>query len=134
MFISWWLIIPLVTGICLLFKTVSRLANEIDKLETALEESNGKSRFLAQRAEVLKQANQYMNEGFIQAKCYTQRLQNSSGPEQESLLNEMNNILTVVTGNEVTDLNFIEHRSIPDSPLNQNFNVPESLFVFKNNK
>lgn len=66
MFISRWLIIPLVTGICLLFKTVSRLANEIDKLETALEESNGKSKSLAQRAEVLKQANQCMHEGFIQ--------------------------------------------------------------------
>lgn len=43
---------------------------------------------------------------------YTQRLQSNSGPEKESLLIEMNNILSVFTGNVVTDRNFIEHRSM----------------------
>ena len=39
MFVSWWLIVPVVTGVAILFIMVSRLSNEVDKLETALEES-----------------------------------------------------------------------------------------------
>jgi len=43
---------------------------------------------------------------------YTQRLQNNSDSEKESLLIVINNILSVFTGNVVTDRNFIEHRSM----------------------
>lgn len=57
MFLSWWLIVPVVIGIVILFIMVSRLSNEVDKLETALEESRGKLKFIGQHTEAFKQAN-----------------------------------------------------------------------------
>lgn len=65
MFMSWWLIVPVVAGVALLFKMVSRLANEVDKLEIALEASKGKLNSLIQHAEELKGANQSMTESLI---------------------------------------------------------------------
>lgn len=70
MFMSWWLIALVVAGIALLFIIVSRLANEVDKLETALEENRGKMNSLNQRAEKLKQANQRMTESLMQVRSY----------------------------------------------------------------
>lgn len=57
MFVSWWLIVPVVIAVAILFIMVSRLSNEVDKLETALEESRGRLKFLGQHAETFKQAN-----------------------------------------------------------------------------
>ncbi|MEB6380105.1 hypothetical protein MXM41_14345 [Leclercia adecarboxylata] len=62
MFVSWWLIVPVVAGIAILFMMVSRLANEVDKLETALEESRGRLKSLGQHAEERKLANLRMTE------------------------------------------------------------------------
>lgn len=119
---------PVVAGIALLFTMVSRLANEVDKLETTLEESTGKINSLGQRADELKQANQSMTDSLIQVKCYAQSLQCISGPEQERLLLEMNNALDSVINNAVTELNFIDHRPMPGIPLSQNLHVaPPSL-------
>ncbi len=68
MFLSWWLIVPVVIGIAILFIMVSRLSNEVDKLETALEESRGKLKFLGQNTEVFRQANPRMDENLTRVK------------------------------------------------------------------
>ncbi|AXF62346.1 hypothetical protein GNG26_17060 [Leclercia sp. J807] len=57
MFVSWWLIVPVVIAVAILFVMVSRLSNEVDKLETALEESRGRLKFLGHHTETFKQAN-----------------------------------------------------------------------------
>ncbi|MFY9993671.1 MAG: hypothetical protein WAK61_01590 [Leclercia sp.] len=77
MFMSWWLIALVVAGIALLFIIVSRLANEVDKLETALEESRGKMNSLSQRTEKLKQANLRMTESLMQVRGFMGNVQNS---------------------------------------------------------
>lgn len=77
MFMSWWLIALVVAGIALLFIIVSRLANEVDKLETALEESRGKMNSLSQRTEKLKQANLRMTESLMQVRGFMGHVQNS---------------------------------------------------------
>ena len=68
MFMSWWLIVPVVTGVAILFIMVSRLSNEVDKLETALEESRGQLKFLGHNAEGFKQANRRVSENLLRAK------------------------------------------------------------------
>ncbi|MCU6666149.1 hypothetical protein D3C75_446270 [compost metagenome] len=80
MFMSWWLIALVVAGVALLLRMVSRLANEVDKLETALEESRGKMNSLSQRADKLKQANLRMTESLMQVRSYMGNVQ-SSKPE-----------------------------------------------------
>ncbi|MGL5601019.1 MAG: hypothetical protein ACRDD5_09005 [Silvania sp.] len=80
MFMSWWLIALVVAGVALLLRMVSRLANEVDKLETTLEESRGKMNSLSQRADKLKQANLRMTESLMQVRSYMGNVQ-SSKPE-----------------------------------------------------
>lgn len=80
MFMSWWLIALVAAGVALLLRMVSRLANEVDKLETALEESRGKMNSLSQRADKLKQANLRMTESLMQVRSYMGNVQ-SSKPE-----------------------------------------------------
>ncbi|MEJ5068000.1 hypothetical protein WH292_08970 [Enterobacter sp. MYb186] len=68
MFVSWWLIVPVVTGVAILFIMVSRLSNEVDKLETALEESRGQLKSLGYNAEAFKQANRRVSENLLRVK------------------------------------------------------------------
>ena len=68
MFVSWWLIVPVVTGVAILFIMVSRLSNEVDKLETALEESRGQLKSLGHNAEAFKQANRRVSDNLLRAK------------------------------------------------------------------
>lgn len=111
MFVSWWLIVPVIAGVAILFMMVSRLTNEVDKLETALEESRGQLKSASQHAEACKLANLRMTENLLQVKGYTQQLAGSSGPEQERLLYEMHCALNLATNNVIHHPDFIEHPS-----------------------
>jgi len=68
MFLSWWLIVPVVIGVAILFIMVSRLSNEVDKLETALEETRGQLKSLGHNAEAFKQAKPPVAENLMRLK------------------------------------------------------------------
>ena len=125
MFLSWWLIVPVVVGVVILFIMVSRLSNEVDKLETALEESQGQLKSLDQHAEEFKLANLRMTENLLRVKGCAQSLQNSSDAEQEKLLFEMNCALNLATNNVMSNPDFIVPRSTPERSVTQKLN--ESL-------
>lgn len=108
MFVSWWLIVPVLAGVAILFLMVSRLTNEVDKLEMALEESRGQLKSAGQHAEECKLANLRMTENLIQVKGYTQNLAGSSASEQERLLYEMNCALNLATNHIFHHPDFIE--------------------------
>lgn len=129
MFVSWWLIVPAVVGVGLLFKMVSRLANEVDRLEIALEDSKGKLETLNQFADEFKQANLRMTDSLIQAKCCIRHLAGSIGPEQEKLLLDMNEALSLATSYVITNPNFIEHGSTLPSALPQPYSENQPLSI-----
>ncbi|MCT9846088.1 hypothetical protein G7090_17785 [Leclercia sp. 29361] len=68
MFLSWWIIVPVVIGVAILFVMVSRLSNEVDKLETALEESRGQLKSLGYHADAFKQATRRVPENLQRVK------------------------------------------------------------------
>lgn len=111
MFVSWWLIVPVLAGVAILFIMVTRLTNEVDKLETALEESRGQLKSAGQHAEEYKLANLRMTENLLQVKGYAQNLAGRSGPEQERMLYEMNCALNLATNHIVHHPDFIDHPS-----------------------
>ncbi|MCU6668211.1 hypothetical protein M8013_05500 [Enterobacteriaceae bacterium H4N4] len=82
MFMSWWIIALVVAGVALLFMMVTRLSNEVDKLENALEESKGKMNSLSLRTEKLKQANLRMTESLMQVRGFMGHTPGSNGTEQ----------------------------------------------------
>lgn len=125
MFLSLWLIVPVVVGIAILFIMVSRLSNEVDKLETALQESRGQLKSLGQDAEEFKLANLRMTENVLRVKGCAQSLQNSSGSEQARLLFEMNCALNLATKNVLSHPDFIAPRSTQETSFAQKVN--ESL-------
>lgn len=125
MFLSWWLIVPVVVGIAILFIMVSRLSNEVDKLETALEESRGQMKTLGENAEAFKLANLRTAENLIRVRRCVQNLQSSSVPEQENLLFEMNCALNLATNNAISNPDFIAPRATPEASPAQKIN--ESL-------
>ncbi|WP_333855165.1 hypothetical protein [Leclercia sp.] len=125
MFLSWWLIVPVLIAVAILFIMVSRLSNEVDKLETALEESRGQLKSLGENAEEFKLANLRITENLIRVRRCAQNLQSSSVPEQENLLFEMHCALNLATNNIISNPDFIAPRSTPASSPAQKLN--ESL-------
>lgn len=128
MFVSWWLIVPAIIGVGLLFKMVSRLANEVDRLEIALEDNKGKLETLNQLADEFKQANLRMTDSLIQAKCCIRHL-SASSPEQEKLLLDMNEALSLATSCVITNPNFIEPDSTLPSVLLQPYSETQPLSI-----
>jgi len=125
MFLSWWLIVPVVIGVAILFIMVSRLSSEVDKLETALEESRGQIKSLGEHAEEFKLANLRITENLIRVRRCAQNLQSSRVPEQENLLYEMDCALNQATNHIISHPDFIAPRSTPESSSAQKMN--ESL-------
>ncbi len=125
MFLSLWLIVPVVVGIAILFIMVSRLSNEVDKLETALQESRGQLKSLGQDAEEFRLANLRMTENVLRVKGCAKSLQNSSGFEHDRLLFEMNCALNLATKNVLSNPDFIAPRAAPETSFAQKVN--ESL-------
>ncbi len=125
MFLSWWLIVPVVIGIAILFIMVSRLSNEVDKLETALQESRGQLKSLGQQADEFKLANLRMTENVLRVKACAQSLQNSNGAEQERVLYEMTCALNLATSHVMNHPDFIAPRAAQETAFAQKVN--ESL-------
>lgn len=100
MYLSWWLIMPLLLAVVVLFKMVSRLSREVDKLEDALEESKGKVELFRQYAHRFKLVNLRMAAGFAQIRTLSHNLAGCDEAEKARLLREIDEALARATEEE----------------------------------
>lgn len=100
MYLSWWLIAPLLLAVVVLFKMVSRLSREVDKLEGELEESKGKVELFRQYAHRFKLVNLKMAAGLAQIRTLSHNMAGGDEAEKARLLAEIDEALHRATEEE----------------------------------
>ncbi|XES83743.1 hypothetical protein ACBV55_19715 [Franconibacter pulveris] len=100
MYLSWWLIAPLLLAVVVLFKMVSRLSREVDKLEGELEESKGKVELFRQYAHRFKLVNLKMAAGLAQIRTLSHNMASGDEAEKARLLAEIDEALKRATEEE----------------------------------
>lgn len=100
MYLSWWLVLPLLLAVVVLFKMVSRLSQEVDRLEEALEESKGQAELFRQYAQHFKLANLKMAAGLAQIRTLSHNLPGCNEAEKARLLAEIDEALRKATETE----------------------------------
>lgn len=91
---------PLLLAVVVLFKMVSRLSREVDKLEGELEESKGKVELFRQYAHRFKLVNLKMAAGLAQIRTLSHNMAGGDEAEKARLLAEIDEALKRATEEE----------------------------------